>query len=162
MAEGTMNTDAQSYFRRHGLAMLLSAVVSSALTVLAVFAVQRYQSSDGGGSAKKRLEELLPGRWELFEPDEGPDREWIEFRPDGTLRSRSFGTIRADGKLVSKGEQLTTIAYQVDDGEHITLNPERNDYGKRQARVVLAGDELTLQDPGQGPVKRYRRAQTAP
>lgn len=157
-----MNTGAQSYFRRHGPAMLLSAVVSSALTVLAVLALQRYQTSDGGGSAKKRLEEQLPGRWEQVEPDEGPDREWIEFRPDGTLRSRSFSTIRADGKLVSKGEQLITIAYRVDDGQHITLNPERSDYNKRQARVVLAGDELTLHDPGQGQVKRYRRAHTGP
>jgi len=158
-----MNGACGYYLRRHGLAMLLSAIVSSGLTVLAVFAVQRFQASSGIESAKKGLEEQLLGRWEVVEPDgEGPDREWIEFRPDGTRRSRPFSTILADGKLISKGEQLNTIAYRVDDGGHITLNPEIDGFGRRQARVVLSGDEMTLHDPGQGQVKRYRRVQTIP
>jgi hypothetical protein len=152
----------QSYLRRHGLAMLVSAIVSSGLTVLAVLALQRYQASNSIEAAKKHLEEHILGRWEVVEPGQGPDREWIEFRPDGTMRSRSFTTIRTDGRLDSKEEQLVTVAYRVDDGERITLCPERNDYGKRQARIVLAGDELTLHDPGQAQVKRCRRVQPSP
>ncbi len=150
-----MGTNGQSYLRRHGLAMSLSAVVSSGLTVLAVFAVQHYQASYGIESAKRQLGERLLGRWEVIEPDAGPDREWYEFRPDGGLTFRTFSTVKADGKLVSKGEQLVTIAYRVDDGEHITLCPDRDDHAKRQARVVLAGDELTLNEPGV--VRRCRR-----
>lgn len=157
-----MSASGQSYLRQHGLAMLLAAIISAGLTVLAVFAVQHYQARYGIEAAKQQLGERLLGRWEVIEPDSGPDREWYEFRPDGTLRVRLFSTVRADGKLVSRGEQLITIAYRVDDGEHITLNPEVNDYGKRQARVVLAGDQLTLHDPGQGEVKRCRRVQPSP
>jgi hypothetical protein len=142
--------------------MLVSATVSAGLTVLAVLAVQRYQANNSIESERKHLEEHILGRWEVFEPDQGPDREWIEFRPDGTMRSRSFTTIQVDGRLVSKEQQLITIAYRVDDGGHITLCPERNDYGKRQARIALAGEELTLHDPGQAQVKRCRRVQPSP
>jgi hypothetical protein len=152
-----------SYLRQHGRAMLLSAALSSVLTLLAVFAWGRYQAMHGQEAARLRLQERLLGRWELVEPaDEGPGREWVEFRLDGTLRMRAFQTVRADGKLISREEQFVTVGYRVDDGGHITLNPERDDYGRRQARVVLDGDGLTLHDPGQAQVKRYRQDVAGP
>jgi hypothetical protein len=152
-------TDQPSARRWHGLATLLFC----GLTLLAVSAWERYQATHKEEAARLRIQEGLLGRWELVEPiDEGPGREWVEFRPDGTWRMRVFHTIYLSGKLLSRDEGFETGGYRVDDGEHITWNPEREEYGRRQACVVLDGDGLTLHDPGQGQVHRYRRVQTDP
>jgi hypothetical protein len=166
--EGSMTTNKdnqpstrQFYLREHGVPILLSSVLSSVVTVLAVLGVQHYLSKSGKAAERQRLEEILFGKWELIESTQEPvthegEREWIEFRKDATLRSRSFSTITANGKLVSKSEQFRTIGYKVVDGEHIVWNADRDDYNRQDIKVAHTDDELTLHKPG-GVVERYKR-----
>ena len=150
----------KSYLRVHGVAIALSCVLSCTLTVLVVLGVQSYFSKLGKEAGQQRLAESLPGKWELIEsvPPSSPGikagEEWWEFRPDGTLKTRSFTTIAVNDKVTDQNENLQVLAYKVVDAEHILLNPGGQEH---LIRVVLVGDELTLHKQF-GEVGRYRRA----
>jgi hypothetical protein len=149
--------------RQHGLVILISCIVSSAITVLVMLWLQGYFAAlqaERLAAQAKRLESSLLGKWELIEatPPRRPEikagEEWCEFRPDGTLKDRSITTVDADGKLTDQQEHLQVFTFMVVDGDHILLNPGGAEH---LIRVVLAGDELTLHKQ-YGEVARYKRA----